>query len=61
MRKDYIGDGVYAQFDGYTLIVTTEIGTGMPTNTIVLEPEILVALLRYADRVMGTTFTGAER
>jgi hypothetical protein len=38
--KVYLGDSVYAQFDGFGIILTTENGLG-PTNTIVLEPEVL--------------------
>lgn len=47
--KDYLGDSVYADFDGYGIILTTENGYG-PGNTIVLEPEVLEALNRYAER-----------
>ena len=38
--KVSLGDSVYAQFDGFGIILTTENGLG-PTNTIVLEPEVL--------------------
>lgn len=50
LLKEYIGDSVYAEFDGYGIILTTENGDG-PSNTIVLEPEILTALNSYAKRV----------
>lgn len=43
MTKVYLGDGVYAQWDGYQLILTTENGIEV-TNIIVLEPEVLRAL-----------------
>jgi hypothetical protein len=39
MAKRYIGDGVYVDFDGYALVLTTENGIEV-TNTIVLEPEV---------------------
>lgn len=44
--KQYIGDSVYADTDGYGVILTTENGDG-PSNTIVCEPEVLAALDRY--------------
>ena len=45
--KRYLGDGVYADFNGYEVILTTEDGTEIPTNTICLEPEVIEALLKY--------------
>ena len=44
--KHYLGDGVYIDFDGYYLILTTENGVDT-TNTIYLEPAVLAALLEY--------------
>lgn len=46
-QKLYLGDGVYVQFDGYALILTTE--DGIVANTIVLEPEVFQGLLAYAE------------
>ncbi len=40
MDKVYLGDSVYAQFDGYVVTLTTENGYG-PSNTIHLEPAII--------------------
>jgi hypothetical protein len=46
-RKEYLGDGVYAEFDSATLDVTLTTENGIETtNTIVLEPEVLDALER---------------
>jgi hypothetical protein len=50
-RKVYLGDSVYASFDGWYVTLTTENGYG-PSNTIHLEPEVLEALKRYATLVM---------
>jgi hypothetical protein len=50
--KTYIGDSVYADFDGVVLTLTTENGCpDDPSNTIVLESEVLKALIEYARRV----------
>ena len=48
--KDYLGDGVYADFDGFAFTLTTENGVSV-TNTIVLEPMVMSALARYAKRI----------
>ena len=48
MRKVYLGDAVYAEFDGHGIKLTTEDGY-RATNTIVLEPEVYDALVKYVD------------
>ena len=49
-QKTYLGDSVYAEFDGYGVVLTTENGMG-PSNTIVLEPEVIFKLLEFWGRV----------
>lgn len=49
VEKEYLGDGVYVEPDCGGLRLTTENGINV-TNTIVLEPEVYAALLRYADK-----------
>lgn len=44
--KRYIGDGVYANYDGQQLILTTENGMET-TNTIYLEHSVMEALHKY--------------
>lgn len=47
--KQYLGDSVYAEFTGYEIVLTTENGLPYdPSNKIVLEPEVLDALFKYA-------------
>jgi len=50
MNKLYLGDAVYADFDGYMITLTTEDGINV-TNTIHLEPEVYEALKIYVDRI----------
>jgi len=45
-KKIYLGDSVYAAFDGYQVTLTTENGFG-PTNTIYLEPNVVDALWKF--------------
>lgn len=49
-RKKYLGDGVFADHDGWNVILTAEDGI-RATDTIYLEPEVLAALRTYADRM----------
>lgn len=46
--KTYLGDAVYADFDGYNIVLTTEYGLE-PSNTIALEPSVLASLLAFRD------------
>lgn len=52
MKKVYLGDGVFAEFDGFAIILTTENGVSV-TNRIVLEPEVV--------RDLGTFILEARR
>jgi len=48
--KTYLGDSVYAEFDGYFYVLTAENGyADDPRNKIALEPEVLGALFRFID------------
>jgi hypothetical protein len=42
----YLGDGVYIEFDGYQIKLTTSDGIH-DTNTIYLEDQVLAAFLQY--------------
>lgn len=45
-NKQYLGDGVYASFDGYQICLTTDYGVGA-VDIIYLEPSVWSALQRY--------------
>jgi hypothetical protein len=49
-KKKYLGDGVYVEYDGYGLILTTEGGMGL-NNKIYLESEVIGALKKFSDEV----------
>ena len=51
-HKDYLGDSVYADIDeGGAVVLTTENDSSGPSNTIILEPEVVAALQRWLERV----------
>ena len=51
-KKVYLGDSVYAAYDGVVLELTTENGCeDSPSNTIVMEPEVIQALVNLLDKV----------
>lgn len=49
-HKRYLGDAVYASFDGRHIWLRTHNGISA-TNEIALEPDVYVALTRYATRL----------
>jgi hypothetical protein len=49
-QKSYLGDSVYADFDGFAIILTTENGYG-PNNWIYMEPMIVDAFIGYVKRL----------
>jgi hypothetical protein len=48
-NADYIGDGVYVDFDGYQI----EVRANSPDNpmAVALEPAVMRSLIRYAVRM----------
>lgn len=52
-NKTYLGDGLYVNFDGYQLMVSAENGV-VATDTVYMEPNVLVALLRFAGQHFNT-------
>ncbi len=57
--KDYLGDGVYVDFDGFGLILTTENSISV-SNHIYLEPEVLRALFEYTERPRAAPNVGTD-
>lgn len=49
MSKTYIGDGVYASFDGHMICLQTDRGNPEP-DTIYLEPQVVESLLEYVEK-----------
>jgi hypothetical protein len=54
VMKEYLGDSVYAEFDGYQITLTTENDLANdPSNTIFLEPAVVAALQEFIKKVKG--------
>lgn len=53
-EKVYLGDGVYAAYDGHMVELTTSNGD-IDTNTIFLEPQVIESLLRYLEKLKDPT------
>jgi len=58
--KHYLGDGVYVDFDGFALWLTTENGIAT-TNRICLEPEVWQELSDYVSRLKGAANAAAKQ
>ncbi len=50
-HKQYLGDAVYADFDGFFIVLTTENGVSA-TNTIMLEPGVAKKLGEYLKKFL---------
>ena len=49
--KVYLGDSVYAEFNGWAIVLTTENGLPQdPSNVIYLEPSVLRTFIDYASK-----------
>lgn len=48
--RAYLGDSVYAHFDGFAIVLCLDNGRG-PHSEIVLEPAVYAALIRFAERI----------
>jgi hypothetical protein len=46
MKRRYLGDGVFADFDGHHIVLTAEDGIQV-TNRVYLEPGVFAALVKY--------------
>ena len=49
-RQVYLGDGVYASFDGYQIWLAVN---HHENQVVALEPQVLNALVEYAKRIFG--------
>lgn len=50
-QQTYLGDGVYASFDGYQIWLAVNHHTN---NVVAIEPSVMESLMHYAAKVWGT-------
>ena len=50
MVKEYLGDGLYADYDGYHIVLTAENGVQV-LETVYLDPDVWRALKAYAAKI----------
>jgi len=50
-KREYLGDGVYASFDGWHIWLVTG-SHDNPDNRVALEPSVYNALVRYHDQLV---------
>jgi hypothetical protein len=53
-QDTYLGDGVYASFDGYQIWLAVNHHTN---KQVAIEPAVLLSLLAYAERVYSLKIT----
>lgn len=54
--KSYLGDGLYAAFDGFHIILTAENGIEI-SNQVYLEDQVFESLLLFAEKVWNVKIT----
>ena len=50
VKAEHLGDGLYAEFDGYQIVLKAN-GRTNPTDTIYVNFETFEALMKYAKKV----------
>ena len=52
--EEYLGDGLYADFDGYQIwLAANDRVSGNPTDKVALEPGVIDAFFRYVEKLKG--------
>lgn len=51
-EKIYLGDGLYANFDGYQIVLSAENGI-YAHDTVYLDPFVLAKFLKYIEELKG--------
>lgn len=50
-KEEYLGDGVYASFDGFHIILDTR--AQFPVSTIYLDPQVFDNLLQFRGSIVA--------
>ena len=50
--EDYLGDGLYVDYDGYQIcLAANDKVSGNPTDIVYLDPDVIAAFIRYLERM----------
>jgi len=51
--EEYLGDGLYADFDGYQILLSANdrVGGENSTDRVALEPDVAQAFINYVNRL----------
>lgn len=55
-KEEYLGDGLYASFDGWMITLRAPCGDGV-NHWVGIEPEVFAALLYFAATSCGPNFS----
>lgn len=59
--EDYLGDGLYVDFDGYQVwLAANDRVKGYPTDKVALDPKTLEAFARYLKRLLTSLLAGSK-
>jgi len=56
MKKVYLGDGLYAENDGFGFWLTAENGISV-LEKVYLEPQVLDSFLKYVEKISNVKIT----
>lgn len=59
--KNYLGDSVYVDTDGYYIILTTEQGDNVPSNRILLDSMVIANLKLWIEEHKNQSNEADER
>ena len=51
VHQEYLGDGVYAGYDGFQIVLFLQDTGAYGFNAIALESQVLTSLIEYAERI----------
>jgi hypothetical protein len=54
--KEYLGDGVYIDFDGFQVVLTAENGISV-TSTIYLDQAMIRGIIKFVKKHTGLTIS----
>lgn len=60
IQKDYLGDGLYAEYDGYQIRLWTDRGNGN-IHEVFLDPDVLADCFGFIEKAYGVMITVTKK